>query len=159
HRRAEMAIIGSSATASIPASELAPPFLEYYLILTLKGTGASETYPLENAADHPLRADLQAPETGANPWITVLSPEPDERVDRGDVLVSFALSSSDTVIDRRSIKVSLDGADVSSMAVVTDRLVVVRPENLPNPPEGGTHAVRIELFDREGKLLTDYAWS
>jgi hypothetical protein len=159
YRRAEMAIIGSTATASVPASELAPPFLEYYLILTLKNSAATETYPIENAADHPLRADLQAPETGANPWITVLTPEPGERVDRGDVLISFALSSSDTAIDRRSIKVFLDGADVSSRAVVTDRLVVLRPENLPNPPEGGSHGVRIELFDREGKLLTDYAWS
>ncbi len=159
YRRSEMAIAGSTASASIPAADLAPPFLEYYLILTLKNGVASETFPLENAADHPLRADLQAPETGANPWITVLSPEPGERVDQGDMLISFALASSDTVIDRRSIKVFLDGTDISSRAVVTDRLVVLRSENLPNPPEGGAHGVRIELFDRQGSLLTDYAWS
>ena len=159
YRRSEMAVAGNSATASIPPGELAPPFLEYYLILHLSNAAAPETYPVENAAEHPLRVDLQGAQTPENPPVTVLSPEPDERLRPEDVLISFSLSSPDTAIDRSATKVLLDGRDVSAAVVVTDQLYVVKPENLSIPLSGGDHKIRIEFFDSRGKPLTDYTWN
>ena len=60
YRRAEMALEGHTADASIPATELVPPFIEYYVILYLRNAPTPETYPLENAKEHPLRVDLPA---------------------------------------------------------------------------------------------------
>ena len=158
YRRSEMALAGNTGTATIPAAELVPPFLEYYLILTLRTSAVPETYPLENAPEHPLRVDLQGAET-TTPPITILSPDRDERLNPEDVLISFSLSPRDTGIDDRATRVFLDGVDVSQYVVATDRLYVLRPENLSGRLDGGDHGIRIQLFDRNGTVVTDYRWN
>jgi len=159
YKRAEMALEGHTATASIPATELVPPFIEYYIILYLRNAPTAETYPLENAQEHPLRVDLQGTESGENAQITILSPEPNERLRREDVLISFVVSPADSTLDPKATRVYLDGLDVSGKTIVTDLLYVLRPENLSIPLGAGNHVARVELVDRQGKTVTDRVWN
>lgn len=144
-RFTEMSIAGNVATATLPASSMAPPFLEYYFALYIRGNAYPETYPLENALQQPLKITI--PSTREQHKIVLLSPEESERVPSEDVLISFSLINFDSTINRSQINISVDNVDLSAIAIVTGDLVIVKPNNLSN----GNHAFIVEIFDQQGK--------
>jgi len=151
-KRSEMLLAGNSASITLPAEIILPPFLEYYFVLSVTGQSATETYPVENPEQQPLRVPLL--ETPAKPYeLILLSPEQDEKASPSDLLISFSLTQSDSAIDLNATKVFFDDIDLSKNIVRSGDLVVVKPDNASIFPEGGAHKIRIELFDNSGKLV------
>jgi hypothetical protein len=157
YKRMELSIVGNAATGTISSGEVSPPFLEFYIILTLGGNGQTETYPVENAEVHPLRADVQERVLPAG-YIAVVSPEEREVVRREDVLISFTVKS-DSLLDSSATRVFIDGTDVSSFAVTSGSLVVLRPENTALALYAGNHTVRAEAYSRDHTLLESSQWA
>jgi hypothetical protein len=147
YKHLEMQMQGNSAQTVIPAKDLTPPFLEYYLALYLHN-GATETYPVENPTEHPLKIDLQSSISAQDDAIIILSPEPNETFrSREDALISFSLIHADSSIDKSTVKIYIDGADVTSKAIFTGDIVTIPP---PEYLEGGKHSIRIQVSDRDG---------
>ena len=151
-KRSEMSLAGNSASITLPAEIILPPFLEYYFVLNISGQSATETYPIENPEQQPLRVSLQ--ETPVNPYeLVILSPEKNEKLSPNDLLISFSVTQLDSIIDMKATKVFLDDIDLSKSAVRSGDLVVVKPDNASVFPDGGHHIIRIELFDTTGKSV------
>ncbi len=156
-KHSEMSITNNTASVVIPSTDLAPPFLEYYLILYTKDTRTSETYPMENAELNPLKVSLV--ETEHHHAITILTPDPNERIKQGDILISFSLLQPDTTIDRQKIRILLDGADVSSRFVISEDIYVLQPDNASVSLDKGIHNISVELRNTEGKVVSTDGWS
>jgi len=153
YRRMEMAVSGNTASVTLPGTSVSPPFVEYYFILTIRNsTAPPETYPIENAEQQPLKVLVQEQASILNRAV-ILSPEQNEEVQASDVLISFSLINFDSTLDRSSIKVSIDGRDISSGAVISGDLVVDRPDNISAPLESGSHRLSLELRNTQGEVL------
>lgn len=154
-KRSEMEIQGNSAVVIIPTKEIAPPFLEYYLILYLRNSDNPETYPLENPTELPLKIDLQNLNVQQDETIIILSPEQGEMVAPDDLFISFSLFRADTTIDRSASKVSIDGIDISDNIIMSDNLAVLSPTGELN---SGKHSIQVQLFDHRGNIVYNRSW-
>jgi hypothetical protein len=154
-RRIEMSLSGNSASITLPAEIVLSPFIEYYFILTVSGSSIPETYPIENPEQQPFRVSLL--ETPVQPYeFVLLSPDKDEMLSPNDVLISFSVVQYDSSIDMRAVKIFLDDIDLSKIAVRSGNLIVVKPENASVFPEGGSHLIRVDLFDKDGKIVETF---
>ncbi len=157
-KRSEMPVIGNSASITLPAEIILPPFLEYYFILTLTGKTDPETYPIENPEQQPFRISLQ--DIPIKPYdFVILSPDKEDKLAPNDVLISFSVSQDDSLISMNLTKVFLDDIDLSNSSVRAGDIFVLRPENASIFLESGTHTVRVVLFDTSGKEIDSYDWS
>lgn len=157
YERVEMDIVVNTATATIPAQDVLPPFVECYIILQNR-SGGFETYPLNEGGDPfetPPARTIQIP-VGAEPdndgQVLFLSPEPGARVNRSELLISLSLLRADTIVVKKAVQILLDGADISEHAVVSGDIVVVSPENAGLMIKTGPHRLTVRLFDRMGVL-------
>jgi hypothetical protein len=156
YKRMEMSVIGNVATATIPATETMPPFLEYYLLIYTQNGQSSETYPLENAEGHPLRIDIQEALL-ASRYVTVLSPDEHESVRKEDLFISFTIGK-DTVLDSSATQIFIDDANITNIAVPTGDLFVIHPENASITLSPGQHTIRVDLYARDHSLIESYHW-
>lgn len=154
-RRAEMDLRGASATATIPASVVVPPFVEYYLILT-DAAGRRESYPrntsgdpLTNPPPQLLRVTVSSEESRQ---VLFLSPDRDAVLNPDEVLISISLLRADTSVAQRATQIRLDDANVTSAAVFSGDLIVIVPENIGIRLSPGRHTVKVGLFNRQGKF-------
>jgi hypothetical protein len=153
--RLEMDLVGNTASATIPAQEVLPPFVEYYLVL-LNRNGLLESYPLSEGLDPfeiPPGKTLQIRVSGeaeADAQIVFLSPDPWARIAADDLLISVSLLRADTVVVKRATQILLDGVDISEGAMISDDILVVAPENSGITLHPGTHRLTVRLFNRDG---------
>jgi hypothetical protein len=153
----EMDIVWNTASVTIPANEVIPPFIEYYLVLATR-SGTLETFPLSEAAD-PFSTQpgktLQVPvhfEDQSDSQVLFLSPEPFARLPADDILISVSLLRADTIVVKRATQLLLDGVDITSDAVISDDIIVYAPENFSRQLSPGSHKVTVRLFNRYGNL-------
>ena len=157
YERVEMDIVGNTASTTISAQDVLPPFIEYYIVLQDR-SGKLESYPLSESSDPfeiPPGKTLQLPvsaEAGGDAQIIFLTPDAGGRIGPGDLLISISLLRADTLVVRRATQILLDGADISKGAVLNDDIVVVSPENMGLTVRPGPHKLTVRLFNREGKL-------
>jgi hypothetical protein len=151
YKQLEATIMGNSATATIPGSDVAPGTIEYYYLLQVQGKDSTETYPTQNAEGHPLRA-IVGGATISDKSIIMLSPEPNATGSINDMFISFSLYKADTSVDRKKTKVFIDDRDVSSFEVIDGDLVTLVPANVTPPILDGPHSIRVETYDTNGKL-------
>ncbi|MGA9116604.1 MAG: hypothetical protein WB626_07510 [Bacteroidota bacterium] len=155
YSRIEMDIRGNRASAYIPGKDILPPSLEFYLVLW-KRDGSLETHPLGEGGDPfatPPGKTLLLPVRAEDPseeQILILSPEPGAVMEPEEVLISASLLRADTTVDRGATRVYLDGADVTSAALIAEDLVIFLPSNAGRAPAPGQHRVTVELYDRQG---------
>lgn len=157
YTRREMEIRTNSAVYAIPPGELQPAILEYYFVIHRSDNRPEESYPVLNPEAQPLTADL-GPSIPEARGITVLSPEPGEHVNRDDILISFSLMAGDSVIDGDLTRIYLDDEDLTAKRFVSDDLFILSPETAGFSVDGGTHTVRVVLFDRDGNLFSEKTW-
>lgn len=69
-----------------------------------------------------------------------LSPDPDEEVAADELSIAVSLITSEVEVDSGSIKIWLDGADMTTIASISASLVILEPKHL----KPGKHAVEIE---------------
>jgi len=153
----DMDIIGNIATVRLPIRDVISPSIEYYVVL-MDRLGSLETYPLSET-DDPLSTPPQRTaqiairaEEELDEQVIFLTPEPSASVSPEDVLISVSLLRADSLVERRSTRMLLDGADVTADAVFADDIIVYAPENLAVRLTPGNHRVTVNLFDRAGNL-------
>lgn len=157
YNRVEMDIIGNTAGATIPAEDVLPPFVEYYIVL-LNREGKLESYPLSETQEPfetPPAKTLQitvSGESGADAQIMFLSPEPGSRLSPDDFLISISLLRADSIVVKRATQLLLDGADITETAIVSGDIIVAAPENMGLSIKPGQHRLTVRLFNREGNL-------
>jgi hypothetical protein len=157
YRRSEMSLAGTRATGTIPAMSQTTIALEYYFLLYPPGGAAPETYPKENPTEHPLSLTLLQPPPDTR-LLVILSPEINEQLRPEDVLISFTIPEGDSSIDRVRTKIYVDGADLSPQVVRSGDLFVIKPHELASLASGGTHSIRVEIFDTAGQSRSSFTW-
>jgi hypothetical protein len=153
----EMEMLGNVANTVIPAREILPPYLEYYVVIRNR-TGLLETHPLSESADPfrtpPNRTEqitIRAPGEG-HPEIIFLSPEPVGSLLPEDVVIAVSLLRADTSVVARATRLLLDGRDVSSDAVFSGDLIIYSPSNFGIRLSPGSHTITVRLFNQRGSV-------
>ncbi|HLF19748.1 MAG TPA: hypothetical protein VI704_03065 [Bacteroidota bacterium] len=146
----EMLIAGRIATSTIPAEAVLPPYLEYYVNAHLE-SGGTETYPLQNPETNPQRVTVKAVDP-KDLEVRILSPEPGETVDVDELVVAISFFYASDNVKREATKIFLDNTDVTKDAIVSDDVLLFSPKSAGRQVALGSHRLRIELYDTEGKL-------
>lgn len=147
----EMLLTGNTASVTIPADEIQPPYLEYYIILSLKD-GTSQTYPL--GVDHGV-APIQIPISAVSEkdkQILVLSPDAGEMLTQHDMLISISFVKAPNQVDISKTKIYLNDQDVSSFAVNAGDLLVISGDNFPSNLGFGSLLLKVEVYDKSGNI-------
>jgi hypothetical protein len=155
--RVEMDLRGTRASALVPAADVRPPFLEYYLVLHLR-SGVLQTHPLSTTADpfsfppeNVLRLPIRPAEESPAQAL-LLSPDPAFPVPSEEVVISVSLLRADSLVNRRATRLLVDGTDVTADAVFSDDLLVYVPENFSRTLSPGRHGITVELLGNDGSL-------
>lgn len=154
-KRMEMQFLGGAAIASIPGTDVLPPYVEYYLRLTAASNGTVVTYPEENPELQPVR--IVVPTAEESQALTVLSPNSGEEVSADDLLISFSLFRADSAVDLTATRILLNGTDVTEQVVRSGDLFVFKPER--TTVMGGAQQVSVVLVDTAGKEYERTGWS
>jgi hypothetical protein len=151
-KRLEMTVANNKASITIPAEKVVAPYVEYYLLLYVKDAPETETFPIENAVNHPLKLVINPAEIPTYD-IVWFSPESDRSSTPEDLLIAFSIPGTDTIIDITATKIYLNDNDITNYAVRSEDMFVVQPENIIPPPTEGAHRLRVEIFGSDGKRL------
>jgi len=153
YKKREMLISGNKASAKIPAEDVVPPYLEYYIIVETN-TGTAEYYPPGAPLQaNPLQVNISSAFTMDNDsGVLILSPEPGEKVNIEQFFVSVSLVSAPAGIDKSKTKMFIDNSEITSKLIFTDNLIVYSPDDEMKKSLSGDRKIRIELFDSAGTL-------
>ncbi len=144
----EMLLSGNTATATIPANAILPPYVEYYVELQLDA--GTETYPVVNPDANPLQFTVK-PANPKDAEVRFLSPEPGETVAAEDLVVAVSLFYASDAVNRKATTLIFDGVNVTSQAIWSDDVLIYSPQNFGVPLNLGAHFIRVELRDTTGK--------
>jgi hypothetical protein len=150
YKELEMLVAGRVATATIPEVAVLPPYVEYYIEARLDNN-KTETYPVQNAQANPQRIAVKA----ADPKdleVRILSPEPGETVDIEELVIAISFFYASENVKPEATKLFLDGTDVTARAVLSDDVLLYSPKSAGQPLSLGSHRLRIELYDTQGKF-------
>lgn len=144
----EMLLTGNTATATIPADAILPPYVEYYF--ELETSSGIETYPVVNPDANPLQFAVK-PANPKDSEVRFLSPEPGQTLSADNLLIAVSLFYASDAVNRKATTLFLDGVNVTSQAVWSDDVLLLAPQNLRIPLSLGAHFIRVELRDTTGK--------
>jgi hypothetical protein len=153
----EMDLFGNAASVNVPSRAVAPPFFEYYFVFVSR-SGVVESFPPSRAVDPmttPPDLKLTMPVRGHDEkdvQILFLSPDPSDVLDPEEVIISISLLRADSIVVPRATRIYLDGADVTSFAVVNGDMLVLAPENMGARLSPGVHKVGVRLYGADGNL-------
>ena len=150
YRQQEMLMAGNSASVTIAAQYVLPPYIEYYVQVFLSN-GRSETYPVENADSNPLKATVK-PVDPKSLEVRILSPEQGETVANEDLVVAISLFYASENINKKGTKLFLNGVDVTAQAIFSDDVILYSPATFPRPLSLGVQFLRVELYDNTGQM-------
>jgi hypothetical protein len=150
YKQQEMLMAGNSASATLAAQYVLPPYIEYYIQVVLSN-GRTETFPIENAESTPLKATVK-PVDPKSLEVRVLSPEQGETVANEDLVVAISLFYASDNVNKGGTKLFLNGVDVTAQAIFSDDVILYSPATFPRPLSLGVQFLRIELYDKSGGL-------
>ena len=150
YHQQEMLLAGNTATLTIGAQYVLPPYIEYYIFVQTSG-GHTETYPIENAESTPLKATVK-PIDPKSLEVRLLSPEQGETVSSEDLVIAVSLYYASDEVDRKATKLYLNGVDVTPQAIFSDDVILYSPANFPRPLSLGVQFLKVELYDKKGAL-------
>ncbi|MEE9167730.1 MAG: hypothetical protein V3U24_09785 [Candidatus Neomarinimicrobiota bacterium] len=147
----------------IPLERLSLEGVEYFISATLVD-GSVLNFPETDPQDAPVSVQISpepepttvveaAPAVGVDAVI-IFSPLPGARIPFDDVLIAASLFNVDSV-DVSSVRLLVDGRDVTARSLVGPDLVTYEPKLLLP----GRHQVRIELTALTGRPVEPKAWS
>lgn len=146
----DMLIAGSSASVTLPAEYVQPPFIEYYLLVSLKD-GSEQTYPLGiQDGVSPLQIAVAGVSEKDNE-IIVLSPTDGEIVSIEEMLISLSFIKAPDKVDVSKTKVYLNNNEISSSALIAQDLIIISGENLDGIVTGAG-MLKVEVYDNENSL-------
>jgi len=144
----EMVISSDTAAVTISEDDVAPPFMEVYVIAQTT-TGASETYPFSNPQATPTRIPV-AGKSQRDQEILFLSPDKSEKLLLEDVYISVSFVYAPNEVDRRRTKIFVDNINLTPMEVIAGDLTIVSPDALPRKLSNGVHTLRVDVYDTTG---------
>jgi len=153
---------------NIPAKFVTDNGLEY-LIIAEFGDGSMAAFPEVDPYNVPMfltvRRKIATDEFGKNAPIAdlqggtpsdaiILSPEEAQIVASVEVVIAVSLFNARNIA-LNTIKVELDGIDVTGIAQIAEDLIVARPKNLPP----GLHTIRISFANQNGVAYNPLLWN
>lgn len=148
-----MAVSGNQLGGELPADVVAAPAVEYYLEVQTS-EGGSVTFPPQNAESAPLRIAVLA--SGGRFESRAVFPEPGSEVDDPRPEIRVAFTRGQGGLDPASVRVFLDGLDVSGEAQVGEDQLTLTP---PEPLAPGLHRLNILARSRSGGWAPSLALS
>ena len=147
----EMNLVGANASVTVPANNILPPYVEYFIRIFLN-SGKSESYPL-GAPDlaSALKVDIK-PVSEKDKQILILSPQKGEITNLSDLLITVSLLRLPSSVNKEATKIYVDGKDVTSLVLFADDLLVLRPDNFEIPLKEGNHLLKINVYNKDGNL-------
>lgn len=130
----------SAPTKNKPPAEVSPQVLDKVEKMK-QPVAAKEPPPVEPVA------------SGVEPPILILSPEPNSTVAPSDVVIAASFMT-DAAIDSSSIKVLLDGKNVTNNAEVSPAMISLTPASITP----GEHTVAISARDKSGRNIGPINW-
>ena len=150
YKELEMLLSGRTAVATLPGKAVTPPYVEYYIGIQL-ADNTRATFPSENPEMNPLK--IQVKEIDQRDLeVRFLSPESGETLAAEDLAVAVSLMFASDAVDKSRSRIYLDGADVTSEALISDDVLLYSPKNFDKPLNLGAHSIKIELLDTLGKI-------
>lgn len=151
YRNLEMMIAGNTASVSIPAEFIVPPYLDYYILLYLKN-GSTETYPLGiEQGITPLQIAISGV-SEKDKEILILSPQDGEMLSQDNMLISISFFRAPDNIDINKTRIYLNNEDVSSRVLIAGDLIILSGENFDESLSSGSRLLKVEIYDKEGNL-------
>lgn len=144
----EMLQAGRSFTASVPAGDVQPPYLQYYVAIELSN-GTIVTYPEGGAELNPMQLSVQQVDPRESE-LRILSPEPGETVSAEEFVLALSLYYASPAVAPSRTRILIDGVDISREAVLSDDIILWSPANSAQPMKLGARNVRVELRDTLG---------
>jgi len=150
-KKTEMLIAGNTASVTVPADEVLPPYLEYYLSITLRN-GPPQTYPLDiDKGVAPLQIPVSA-YSQKDKEILILSPSAGEILSEDELLISVSFIKAPDDIDINKTKIYLNDQDVSSDALIAGDLIILSGENFSSKVDLGSKLLKVDVYDKSGNL-------
>ena len=147
----DMIVQGSSAFFTIPAAEVLPPNIEYFMKFSVT-SGAEETYPEEFLKSNtPIQIPVQGV-SGKDKEVLVMSPEKGEKILPTEFFISISLLRASDIVSKSATKIYLDNKDITNLALFADDIIIISPENFQIQLKDGLHNLSIELYDTTNTL-------
>ena len=147
----DMIVQGSSAFFTIPAAEVLPPNIEYFMKFSMT-TGVEETYPEEFLKSNtPIQIPVQGV-SGKDREVLVMSPEKGEKILPEEFFISISLLRASDIVSKGATKIYLDNNDITNMALFADDIIIISPENFQIQLKDGLHNLSVELYDTTNTL-------
>lgn len=160
YNRVRAASTGMSYTAIIPSLPVNAGNLEYYFVAEL-ANGTVVNLPTSNPADTPFQVTITRPPSQgpmetrvANIEFRVMSPLAGTPMLEDDLLIAVALFPQDSLAITDSIRIRLNGMDVTDQANIGPYLITLVPEDLPQ----GQYEVEL-LYRFNGVSTTVTNWT
>jgi hypothetical protein len=145
-----------SLRGTVPGEYVLSPYIEVYVRITMRD-GTSETYPSENPTENPVRFAVSQTESQKD--ILIISPEKDQRLRIGDLMIAASMLYAPDFVDRKKTQLFFDGVDVTADAVVSGDIIVYSPSKFPMEINGGMHTAKVVLHKADGSEYQSLEWS
>jgi len=136
----------------VTADYAVPPRLDYFIVATLED-GSESTYPAENYRQNP--AYLSISPKGLSESVTVLMGEDGSKTAPEDFMIMISYYTISDQIDVSTVKLIVNGADVTKDASVT----VDALNYLPADPPKGKQSVSFEAKLKDGTQVGPINWA
>ncbi|NIV97831.1 hypothetical protein GWN26_01245, partial [Candidatus Saccharibacteria bacterium] len=150
---ARMAMEGLRYLASVNLSDYKGSMVEYFVNVEY-ADGSFQSYPAEAPESNLMKVSV-AQDFDSGDGILVISPEPGEDILTDEFILTVSFFQYSASVDGERTKLYLDDWDVSRYVKVFDDFLTFAPKRVPQ----GSHAIRLELYDKTGRLLARKKWS
>ncbi len=155
----EMTFDKGAYTFSIPANKVVPPSIEYYVIAS-KNDGTNLIFP--GITSEQPEVDVQnspaffsvRPVT-ADETVTILMGEPGATASVDDFIIMMSYYRISEQIDIKSIKLTINGLDVTSKSTITSDALTYLPET---PPAPGMLDISFNAKLKDGSAVGPITW-
>jgi len=137
--------------AILPAEKAVPPGLEYYVVIE-DAAGRVITVPAENPKTRPRLLELELDRSP--PRVLEIAPGEGARIGK-TTRIRVRFEDPETRVDPGSLRLRLDGTDVTALSEVSEGDVRYRPAELSH----GRHTVSLDLRDVCGNRADPVTWT
>ena len=140
--------------ASVDLSAYQGNMVEYFFAVEY-ADGSYDKFPEEAPEQNLFQVSLNQ-DFDSGEGLIVISPEPNDIIYTDEFLLTASFFAFSSRVDRERTKLYLDDFDISRSRFlnVFDDFITFSPKRIPP----GGHNLRVELYDRSGRLLTQKQW-
>ncbi|MCF8028910.1 MAG: hypothetical protein K9K81_11140 [Desulfobacteraceae bacterium] len=138
--------------AVLEGRKVMPPGIEYYLVVEDE-KGDVFTFPEQNPKQNPYFINIDLDRTP--PRITEIVPEKDAELDQTRPRIRIAFEDVQTRVDTGSIRLAVDGRDVTRLSKITKEAVTYQPES---GLSRGRHTITMHMADISGNRIEPNSW-